>query len=411
MCNAREEKLDAVNGAAYHVIIVKLAAELCVLKEKASKKGGDDMRKQIIPALAAALMLLAACAAPEAVPSDTPAPTPTLSPIETPEAEPSAAPWPPGTGTETQTVLSAPIEWVEESEMTGGELMPAYIDEGGELLGPDGFDVDGENVYILNTADNSAYVYADGELERQISLDVTGLYAIRMAVEDGNVYIFGVEQDTRMPAFAAVYADGTAESLPFMEQLSSEAVVSITAENGKLRVEAGGRFWSFDLADPEASVRSTEEYMIADGTTWSSRMTGSGTVVSDSMALDITLPDGRELSIPFKPSSPGIWLGGLRLLRCGGGEYDVYVVEIAQDEEYLIHTAEYILRVDEQGTPLGVYAGEEADQFYSARSDGGALYTMGVDGTSVTVKRAPDVYTTAWADYVSPLADITLLEE
>lgn len=175
------------------------------------------MRKQIIPALAAALMLLAACAAPEAVPSDTPAPTPTLSPIETPEAEPSAAPWPPGTGTETQTVLSAPIEWVEESEMTGGELMPAYIDEGGELLGPDGFDVDGENVYILNTADNSAYVYADGELERQISLDVTGLYAIRMAVEDGNVYIFGVEQDTRMPAFAAVYADGTAESLPFME--------------------------------------------------------------------------------------------------------------------------------------------------------------------------------------------------
>lgn len=96
-------------------------------------------------------------------------------------------------------MLSAPIEWVEESEMTGGELMPAYIDEGGELLGPDGFDVDGENVYILNTADNSAYVYADGELERQISLDVTGLYAIRMAVEDGNVYIFGVEQDTRMP--------------------------------------------------------------------------------------------------------------------------------------------------------------------------------------------------------------------
>ena len=168
---------------------------------------------------------------------------------------------------------------------------------------------------------------------------------------------------------------------------------------------------SFDLADPEASVRSTEEYMIADGTTWSSRMTGSGTVVSDSMALDVTLPDGRELSIPFKPSSPGIWLGGLRLLRCGGGEYDVYVVEIAQDEEYLIHTAEYILRVDEQGTPLGVYAGEEADQFYSARSDGGALYTMGVDETSVTVKRAPDVYTTAWADYVSPLADITLLEE
>ena len=75
------------------------------------------MRKQLIPALAA-LMLLAACAAPEAVPSDTPAPTPTLSPIETPEAEPSAAPWPPGTGTETQTVLSAPIEWVEESEMT-----------------------------------------------------------------------------------------------------------------------------------------------------------------------------------------------------------------------------------------------------------------------------------------------------
>lgn len=50
------------------------------------------MRKQIIPALAAALMLLAACAAPEAVPSDTPAPTPTLSTIETPEAEPSAAP-------------------------------------------------------------------------------------------------------------------------------------------------------------------------------------------------------------------------------------------------------------------------------------------------------------------------------
>lgn len=38
MCNTPEEKLDAENGAAYHVIIVKLAAELCVLKKKASKK-------------------------------------------------------------------------------------------------------------------------------------------------------------------------------------------------------------------------------------------------------------------------------------------------------------------------------------------------------------------------------------
>lgn len=38
MCNAREEKLDAGNGAAYNVIMVKLAAELCVLKNKASKK-------------------------------------------------------------------------------------------------------------------------------------------------------------------------------------------------------------------------------------------------------------------------------------------------------------------------------------------------------------------------------------
>ena len=82
MCNTPEEKLDAGNGMSYHVIIVKLAAELCVLKKESFKKGGDDMRKQIIPALAA-LMLLAACAAPEAVPSDTPAPAPTLSPAET----------------------------------------------------------------------------------------------------------------------------------------------------------------------------------------------------------------------------------------------------------------------------------------------------------------------------------------
>lgn len=369
------------------------------------------MKKLLFPALAAALMLLAACAAPEAAPPDTPAPAPTLSSAETPEAEPSAAPWPPGTGTETQTVLSVPIEWVSESEMTGGELMPAYIDEGGELLGPAGFDVDDGSVYILNTADNSAYIYADGELERQVSLDVTGLYAIRMAAEDGNVYIFGVEQDTRMPAFAAVHADGTAERLPFMERLSSEAVASMTAEDGMLRVGVGGRSWSFDLADPEARARSSMKHTLADGTTWSSRITGLGTAASDSMALDVTLPDGRELSIPFKPSSPGFWLGGLRLLRCGGGEYDVYVVEIAQDENYIAYTAEYILRVDEQGTPLGVYAGEEADQFYSARSDGGALYTMGVDGTSVTVKRAPDVYTTAWADYVSPLAGIAASEE
>ena len=63
-------------------------------------------------------------------------------------------------------MLSAPIEWVEESEMTGGELMPAYIDEGEELLGPDGFDVDGENVYILNTC----LLYTSSHWSRNIAM-------------------------------------------------------------------------------------------------------------------------------------------------------------------------------------------------------------------------------------------------
>lgn len=365
------------------------------------------MKKLFCIMLALAFLALAACGVSE-TPVGTPEAAPTATaepPVESPE-EPSEAPWPPSEIDAAETVLELAVEWVSEEDMTGEELMPAYTDAVGGTMGPADFDVDGGDVYILNTADNSVYVCSGGELARRIDLDVTGLYAIRMAAEDGNVYIFGVEQESRRPAFAAVDAEGRAQSLPFMEHLSSESVAGLSANGSELYVEEGGRYWTFDLENPDAAPESSEAYRLADGTLWEPHFAGNG-ILTHTMTLDVTHPDGRTLTIPFEAACEHAGMGGLRLLRCGGGQYDVYVVEITQDEEYWIHTAEYVLRVDEKGTPLYVYTDSSSAELHNTRLDSGALYSMGVDGSTLSIKRLPDVFTTPWARYESPLAGIT----
>ena len=365
------------------------------------------MKKLFCIMLALAFLALAACGVSE-TPVGTPeaAPTATAEPlVESPE-EPSEAPWPPSEIDAAETVLELSVEWTEEESLSGEELMPAYTDAVGGTMGPADFDVDGGDIYILNTADNSVYVYSGGELARRIDLDITGLYAIRMAAEGGNVYIFGIEQESRRPAFAAVDAEGRAQSLPFMERLSSESVAGLSANGSELYVEEGGLYWTFDLENPDAAPESSEAYRLADGTLWEPHFAGNG-ILTHTMTLDVTHPDGRTLTIPFEAACEHAGMGGLRLLRCGGGQYDVYVVEITQDEEYWIHTAEYVLRVDEQGTPLYVYTGASSAGLHNTRLDSGALYYMGLDGSALSITRLPDVFTTPWESYESPLAGIT----
>ena len=196
-----------------------------------------------------------------------------------------------------------------------------------------------------------------------------------------------------MPAYTdAVDAEGRAQSLPFMEHLGSESVAGLSANGSELYVEEGGRYWTFDLENPDAAPESSEAYRLADGTLWEPHFAGNG-ILTHTMTLDVTHPDGKTLSIPFEASGEGRDMAGLRLIRCGGGQYDVYAVEISQDEEYRIWTTEYILRVDETGAVLGVYSGSESADLHNTRADSGALYYMSVTDNAVTVTRLPDVYT------------------
>lgn len=339
------------------------------------------MKKLFCAIFALAFLALAACGG-----TSEPMPEPTSA------ATPAPSAWPPGENTEPLTVLEAPVERVSEENMTGEELMPAYTDAAGETMGPADFDVDGGDICILNTADNSVYVYSGGELARRIDLDITGLYAMHMAAEDGTVYVFGVEQTTRLPAFAAVDAEGKAQSLPFMEHLSSESVASLSAHGGRLYVEAGGVNTAFDLEDPDAAPESSKAYRLADGTLWEPHFAGNG-ILTHTMTLDVTHPDGSTVTIPFEASGEQSDMAGLRLIRCGGGQYDVYAVEITQDEDYRIWTTEYILRVDETGAVLGVCSGSESADLHNTRADSGALYYMSVTDNAVAVTRLPDVYT------------------
>ena len=185
----------------------------------------------------------------------------------------------------------------------------------------------------------------------------------------------------------------------------------MSAEDGKLYVEVSGQVLIFDTANPDARRERVPDgkHMLSDGTLWEPRTIPEDKIASSTMALDITLPDGESLTLNFESSCEDALLGGVRLLRHGGGQYDVYAVEIGQNANYVIYTAEYILRVDSDGTPLGVYSGDTSQFLYNTRSDAGALYGMGVTDEAVTIKRLPDVYPTAWADYVSPLDGISTM--
>ena len=353
----------------------------------------------------------AACGTPG--PASVPTPdAPEVSASEAPQSEPpeESTPWPPGTSETEQVVLSIPVEAVSEGNVPEGSVMPYYYSIEGLYMGPDEFDIEDGRIYILNTASNSVSVFYNGVLERTADLSAAGLRGgVHMAVDGGIIYIFGIEDGTLAPAFAAIYPDGTVSALPFVSSLPSEAVASMSAKDGKLYVEVSGQMLIFDTANPDARRERVPDgkHMLSDGTLWEPRTIPEDKIASSTMALDITLPDGESLTLNFESSCEDALLGGLRLLRHGGGQYDVYAVEIGQNADYVIYTAEYILRVDSDGTPLGVYSGDTSQFLYSTRSDAGALYGMGVTDEAVTIKRLPDVYPTAWADYVSPLDGIS----
>ena len=367
---------------------------------------------RLLPLFLAALML-SACGAVETQPELSAAPPVETQPEVTAEppvesSAPAASETPeppaPGASCEEVVVLDVPLDRTSPDAVADSPGMPCYTDAGGQFMGPTEFGVDGSRIYVLNTADNSVRVFdGDGTMTR-IDLDVTGLYGIRMAVQDGAVYIFGVEQSGRAPAFAAVEADGTARRLTLMEHIGSEAVASLFVNGSKLYAY-NGRTWSQDLETGEVDV--TDKPMLRDGTLWELSFIPEDKIFTHTAKLEYTQPDGVEKELVVTASFEDAGIGGLRLLRYDADYCDLLVTEIADNADKVIFTAEYVLRLDADGEPQSVFA-DNTDNFRSsACSDTGALYFMSVGEDSLTVTRLPDVYTTPWDEYVSPLIEMT----
>ena len=334
------------------------------------------MKKTVAALLAAAFALLTACtggSAPEATPHTTPAP-------------PEAAAWPPGTSDSVQTVLSLPLT------VTSGNM------------GADYFAVENGLVYLRSGWQVS--VYEEGELVRTLDFSGDFNHIWGMDVDNGTVYVYDCDRAV------AEAPDGSRRTIKMGVEALDGAIDELRVEDGIIYATVfcdgfygfGGRTWIIDTAadDPMGSADWVPGYAIDGGIVY--------TVLTNGMypqyaILNVLYPDGSIESVRLH-SEYGF--GNVYLLRCGGGQYDLQVQEFVEDENYVLTTHTAVWRVDSGGEPLYVLETEDdTDIYYNVTPCfQGGIYAMRKSVTRLDIVRMPDVYTSEWADYVSPLAEL-----
>lgn len=108
------------------------------------------------------------------------------------------------------------------------DLLNYQVDFEGNISGPEDFSIDGDNVYLLNSAHNSILKFTNGYLSKQI--DVDEIKAIKIASEDGNLYVLGNDL-----SIMQIKPDDKKVIIP-VDGINTEAITDFVVDNGVLYI-------------------------------------------------------------------------------------------------------------------------------------------------------------------------------
>ena len=116
---------------------------------------------------------------------------------------------------------------VNEGDFSKGTLR-YHVDFEGNIYGPEDFTLDGDDAYLLDSADNSIMKFTNGYFSEKINADETK--AIKIAAEDGNLYVLGNDL-----SILQISPNGDRIAIP-VNDIGTEAITDFKAINGALYI-------------------------------------------------------------------------------------------------------------------------------------------------------------------------------
>lgn len=348
------------------------------------------MKRALSIALALIMLLaLAACGTEqvkETQPSETQgeasAPAESAA-AETPKGSPEASGGP--EESQSPVLLSAESVWEYDFNSDGESGAQLYGEDDFQSYGPCDFYVDGETVYILNSAANAVTVYVSGKAERYIELDGKGINGMQLGVNGGDIYVLGVNHEDNGLALVRIDKDGVKHDTPFTEFAGgAAAAVSLDVFGGKLYLStdegAGGSTYVFDLSDENAeqNYTSVDGAVLSDGTRYVPNLTPEGGFgFGQTASIAVTHTDGETTDISVTTEHI---LGGIGLVGVfPDGSCCVRVVEVILGMDYTDYTSvETFVLFGKDGEYLGGYEAPEetVNTGRTVKLFGGELYIL-----------------------------------
>lgn len=276
----------------------------------------------------------------------------------------------------------------------------------GHVSGPSDFYVENDDVFILNSANNSLTQYDDGQMSRNISFDDYGIIAMYITVYGNEIYALGTDLSV-----VTISEDGESVSESLAEYIDSEGVSDFFIDGNKLFISTaeipGAKTYVFDLnsnglADsPETfngrALDSNVRYLSLLNTTTEKTLSNSGTIKITDVAANTIV----QLNI-----TSSYYLTGMRLLRCNSdGTFDILVTEATQDSNNILHTTSTIRRYDSGSNIVEIFQiGQQVCHATNpVKNFDGEIYSMSSQENSFGVIQIPESYGRV-SSYISPLA-------
>lgn len=228
------------------------------------------------------------------------------------------------------------------------DLLSYQVDFEGNISGPEDFSIDGDDVYLLNSAENSILKFTNGNISKQIDIDE--IKTVKIASEDGSLYVLGNDF-----SIIQIDPDNNKFVIP-VNGIGTEAITDFTVKNGFLYIatsegEVGTTYIiSTKGENTERNIKKLNGRIFDENIIYQVELVAEdGYSIGHSCEMKITdIKSGDTESIIIKSD---YWVVGAQFLGYDDdGNYRIKVFEMAMDEDYNSIVEETIQIIGKNGS-------------------------------------------------------------
>lgn len=232
------------------------------------------------------------------------------------------------------------------------ELLSYQVDFEGNISGPEDFSIDGDDVYLLNSANNSILKFTNGYFSNQIDMDE--IKAVKIAGEDGTLYVLGNDY-----SIIQISPDDNRVIIP-VGDINTEAITDFKVNNGVLYIvtsegDAGTTYILNTKGEiKERNIKKLSGRIFDEDIVYQVKLIPEkGHSIGHSCEMKIIdIKSGDNESIILKSE---YWVAGAQFLGYDNdGNYRIKMFEMATDEDFNIVVEETIRTIEKDGSTKAI---------------------------------------------------------